>query len=92
MLRVIYHYVERIGELSLPPIFLYSIYDNEKYDPGKPFNIHIQLLIIIIQEKNRLITTKKGKVKLPFFCGNLERINPIYVWKDETIKESDQFW
>ena len=30
MLMVIYHYVERIGELLLPPIFLYNIYGNEK--------------------------------------------------------------
>ena len=37
----IYHYVEIIGELSLPLIFLYNIYDHQKYYPGEPVNIHI---------------------------------------------------
>ena len=31
----------------------------------------------IIQENNRVITTKKGNVKLPLFCGNVERVIPI---------------
>ena len=30
------------------------------YYPGEPVNIHIQPLINIIQEKNWVITTKKG--------------------------------
>ena len=42
-----------------------------KYYPSEPVNIHIQTLIDIIQEKNRVITTKKGKGKLPLFCGNV---------------------
>ena len=57
---VIYHYVDRIGEFSLPTIFLYNIYDHENYNPGEPVNIHIQSLIYIIQEKNWVNTTKKG--------------------------------
>ena len=48
------------------------------YYPGEPFNIHIQSIINIIQENNLVITTKKGKGKLPLFCGNGERVNPIY--------------
>ena len=79
METLIYHYVEIIWRIIVTPVFLYSIYDNEKYDPGKPFNIHIQLLIIIIQENNRLITTKKGKGELPLFGGNRQHIIPIYV-------------
>ena len=31
-----------------------------------------------MQENNRLITTKKGKDKLPLFCGDVERVIPIY--------------
>ena len=48
------------------------------YDPGGPVNIHIQSIINIIQENNLVITTKKGKGKLPLFRGNRERVNPIY--------------
>ena len=43
-----------------------------KYYPGEPINIHTQPLINITQEKNRVIATKKGKVKLSLFCGNGE--------------------
>ena len=32
-----------------------------KYYTGKQFNIHIQSLINIMQEKNRVFTTKKEK-------------------------------
>ena len=52
----IYRYVEIIGEFSLLPIFLYNIYDHEKYYPGKPVNIHIKSLINIMQEKNWVVT------------------------------------
>ena len=31
-----------------------------------------------MQENNSVITTKKGKGKLPLFCGNGEQIIPIY--------------
>ena len=41
-----------------------------KYNPGEPINIYIQPLINIMQENNRVITTKRGKDKLPLFCGN----------------------
>ena len=32
----------------------------------------------IIQENNWVITTKKGKGKLPLFCGNVEQVITIY--------------
>ena len=38
----------------------------------------MQSFININQEKNWLITTKKGKGKLPLFCGNGERVIPFY--------------
>ena len=61
MVMVVYHYDEIIREILLPLIFLYNIYDHEKCYPGEPLNIHIQSLIDMIQEKKRVITTKKGK-------------------------------
>ena len=75
---VIYHYVEIIGEFLLPSIFSCNIYNHENIYPGEPVYIHIQLLIMIIQENNRLIATKKGRVKLPSFCGNGERVIPFH--------------
>ena len=33
----------------------------KKYYPGEPVNIYIQSLIHIIQDKNSLITIKKGE-------------------------------
>ena len=43
------------------PNFLYNIYIIvNKYNPGGTVNIHIQLLIKILQEENWVITTKKG--------------------------------
>ena len=59
-LMVIYHYVEIIGEFLLPSIFSCNIYNHENIYPCEPVNIYIQLLIMIIQENNRLIATKKG--------------------------------
>ena len=32
----------------------------------------------MIQENNWVITTKKGAVKLLLFCGNGERVIPVY--------------
>ena len=75
---VVYHYIERICRILVTPNFSYNIYDHEKYYPDEPVNIHIQSLINIIQEKNWAITTKKGKGKLPLFCGNIERLIPVY--------------
>ena len=49
-----------------------------KYYPGEPVHIHIQSFINTIQENNWTINTKKSKSKLPLFCGNRERIIPIY--------------
>ena len=57
---------------------MYNIYDHEKYYLGKPANINVQSIININQEKNLLITIKKGKGKLPHFYGNGERVIPIY--------------
>ena len=54
------------------------MYDIEKYYPDKPVNIHIQQLINMIQKNNWVITTKKGKGKIPLFRDNGERVNPIY--------------
>ena len=55
-----YHYVKRIRRILVIPDFSYNIYAHEKYYPGEPVNIHIQSLINIIQDNNRVITTKKG--------------------------------
>ena len=60
MVMVIYLYAEKIWRIPVTPDFSYNIYDHEKYYSGKPVYIHIQSLINIIQENNRLITTKKG--------------------------------
>ena len=51
-----------------------------RYYPGEPVNIHMKALINIIQENNWVIPPKKGKGQLPIFCGNGERVNPIYDW------------
>ena len=66
------------GEFSLPPIFSITYAIIDKYYLGDSFNIHIQSLTNIIQENNTVITTKKGKGKLPLFCGNGEWLIPIY--------------
>ena len=42
----------------------------DKYYPDKPVHIHMQSLINIMQEKNWVITNKKGKGELALFCGN----------------------
>ena len=39
----------------------------------------------IIQENYWVITTKKGKGKLPLFCGNVERLIPIYGLKVQVL-------
>ena len=54
----------------------------KKYYPYEPVNIHIQPLINIIQEENLIITTKRGKGKLPFLFGNEERVIYIYDGRD----------
>ena len=78
VITVIYHYVERIGEYSLPLIFCITYAIIKKYHPGKLVNIHILSLINIIQENNWEITTKKGKGKLSLFFGNGERAIHLY--------------
>ena len=42
----------------------------KKHHTGEPVNIHIKSLVNILQEKNRVITTKKGKGELTLFHGN----------------------
>ena len=42
------------------PGFLYNIYDNEKYYPGEPVNIHIQSLIILFRMIIGCLPPKKG--------------------------------
>ena len=59
MVMVIYNYVERICRIIVTPIVSYNIYYHEKYYPSEPTNIYIQSLNNIIQENNRVITTKK---------------------------------
>ena len=34
-----------------------------------------------MQENNRVINTKKGKGKLPLFCGNRKRVINIFGWR-----------
>ena len=72
------------GNLPLPQENLENYCYPEKYFLGKPINIHIQSLINIILDNNRLITTKKGKGKLPLFCGNGERVIAIYGQQNTT--------
>ena len=74
---VIYHDIERIWRILVAPNFCYDICNHEKYYPGEPVNIHKQSLINIIQENNCVIATKKGKVKSPLFCVNVEQLIPI---------------
>ena len=66
------------GEFLLPPILCITYTTTKKYYLGELVNIHIQSLINIIQDNNWLITTKKGMVKLPLFCGNVEWLIPIH--------------
>ena len=48
------------GEFSFPPIFCIAYTIMNKYYTDEVVNIYIQSLLNIVQEKNRLITTKKG--------------------------------
>ena len=57
---IIYHYVERIWRILVTSIFCITYTIMNKYYPGEPVNIPIQSLINIMQEKNWVITTKKG--------------------------------
>ena len=52
-----------------------------KYYPGEIVNLHIQSLINIMQENNRLFNTKKGKGKSTLFCSNGEQLITIYELK-----------
>ena len=61
VVMAIYHYLERIGKLLVPLIFWGMTYRIIYIYIGEPFNIHIQSLINIIQENNRVITNKKGR-------------------------------
>ena len=54
----------------------------KKYYLYEPVNIYMQSYINIIRENNYVITTQNGKVKLPLFCGDVERVLPIYDWRE----------
>ena len=56
----IHHYAENITRILITPIFCITYMTMKKYYPVEPVNIHIQPLMHIIQEKNWIITTKKG--------------------------------
>ena len=75
---VIYNYVERSGEFSLPSIFSYNIYNHQKYYPGETININVQSLIIISRIKIRSLPPKRVRGELPLFSGNVERVIPFY--------------
>ena len=70
VVMAIYHYVDRIGDFLLPLIFCITYTIIRKHYTGEPVNIHILSLINIFQDNDRVITTKKGKVKFLSFCGN----------------------
>ena len=42
-----------------------------------------------MQEKNEQLPPKKGKGKLPLFCGNGEQVIPIYAYKRHMNGEED---
>ena len=65
-------------ENSRYPLFYITYMTINIYYPGEPVNILIQSIINIIQENNWVVTPKKGKGKLPLFCCNGDRVNPIY--------------
>ena len=94
MEMVIYHYVERIWIILVTPIFCITYTIMNKQYSVEPVNIHIRSLINIILENNWLITTKKGKGKLPIFCGNGEQVITIYdaqlILSD--ARRSDMIW
>ena len=71
--------LRKYEESSLPHIFSITYMIMNKYYPGEPFNIHIQSLINIMQEKIGQLPPKKGKGKLTLFCGNGETFIPVYV-------------
>ena len=64
---VIYNYNDRIWIILVTLKFCITYTNQEKYYPGEQVNMHIQILINIIQKKNRPIYTKKDKGKLPLF-------------------------
>ena len=72
----------------LPTIFCIKFSIINKYYPDEPVFIYMQSLINIMHEKKWVITTKKGKGKLPLFCGNGERVITIYA--SEARKKFDR--
>ena len=60
MVMVIYHNADRIWRIFVAPNFCITYTIMKKYYPGEPVNIHIQLLVDIIQEKSWAVTTRKG--------------------------------
>ena len=82
---VLYCYVERIWRILIASNFCITYTNINKYYPCEPVNIHTQLSLNTMQETNWETTTKSGKDKSPFFCGNGEQLIHIYAcWKDTT--------
>ena len=60
LVMVIYHYVERNWRILFTLDFCITYTIIKKYYTGEPVNIHINLLINIIQKVNWVLSTKKG--------------------------------
>ena len=84
---VIYHDIEIIWRIIVTPNFSYNIYNHKKYYPGELVHMHIKPLMHIIQEKIGLLPPKKGKGKLPLFCGNGEWVITIYAVGEPYISD-----
>ena len=59
---VIYHYVERIWRINVTLKFSYNVCNHGNAYTGEPVIIYINSLINMIQDNNRVFTTKKDKV------------------------------
>ena len=60
VVMVIYHYIERNWRVLVTPNFCIKYRTINKYFPGEPVNLNTHLLINMIQDSKRYITTKKG--------------------------------
>ena len=72
--------LREFGEFSLPPNFHITYTTMKNIIQANKLIYIYKSLINIIQENNWVITTKKGKGKLPLFYGNRELEIPIYAW------------
>ena len=87
---IIYRYVDRIGELSLPPIFITYIIMRNIIHVNQLIYTYNQYLLLS-RRKIGWLSPKKGKGKLPLFRGNGETVIPIYV-DDAARRSSKQLW